>query len=841
MVEEVMSMMEESISDTKSEENVVLFSNLEKFIYDLQSNLQKSKYRKVIEEIEAKQLLFTSCHNQWKLIELKIKCMLKIIQKKVTKIDNQTNLNQIHSIDTWFLKLNLQIDNWYDYLINVENNNIDNNVKEQYDLIIEYTLEKLYLNAIYNKNDNKLADSIANLGLAEKLIKTYIGEGEDCCYKILNVAQKIFLFISSMLIATKNYDTAKIYHEKVFKMAYKELLLRNDIDLTHGNGINYLNYNKKVQHNLNKTFINLVICFYQRGVCEENLQNMGKTVEAYQQSRWFVMHFLKEEYPELAQFMVDVNKKANSYYILLKNLKFKLCEINMNLSDIGNDKNKEEKKDLLYNRDYFSTERYHKTKKLVEELKIPELEFDSPKTMSENIQQILSTLKLVDNLLSDEFKDLIKNIKKINLAKIDKECFEKIQKKLNELRTDLNYEKNKRKSTIEIKDLQMLVTQHSNNRNNITNLTYKSSMDISINKIPFGNNSKSIKLSEKALTHRDFHKNNNFSSFNVSPLNIKENNDAFKSSKNQQYSLFSKTNTNTKFNSMQNSPQKLNYNNNIENNDNIKEKQRKKLLHMRSKSENQHKYSGAVEKINYNPFISSKSYRKKVDFLNKCHNRELDFQKQLLLLKSSEKLLGGDEKPKEKNIKNVKKEAINFFRRITSAKGLSGIDYKNSNNSINNNKNKMSIISPDRDKFRDIKRKQKLEDTIIKSLDSKKFSELSGLLKKENGFQLRQEFNTKSVENQNKLLSDTKAINKANNEMINKLDKQLDNIHKTEMIILKEYYSSSKPKERSHSKVQKRNFNPSNFKLSSTSTNNNENFIRSVSGKSQSNSYFNKN
>jgi hypothetical protein len=78
--------------------------------------MSKCEYRKSLEEITLKENFFLKeLPNIWKLRELKIRCILKIIEKKIFKSDSQIN-QKIKCIENCSNKIENLIKNWLENL-----------------------------------------------------------------------------------------------------------------------------------------------------------------------------------------------------------------------------------------------------------------------------------------------------------------------------------------------------------------------------------------------------------------------------------------------------------------------------------------------------------------------------------------------------------------------------------------------------------------------------------------------------------------------------------------------------------------------------------------------------
>ena len=107
-------------------------------------------------------------------------------------------------------------------------------------------------------------------------------------------------------------------------------------------------------------------------------------------------------------------------------------------------------------------EKYGHALKVIENLKIPKIEESSDKKKSANIVEILSTVSLVNNLLSDKFKGLVNNMDKLNVVNIEKDTKDKIEKIRHEIKLDEKYER-KRKQDYK-KKIATLVAERSKSK-----------------------------------------------------------------------------------------------------------------------------------------------------------------------------------------------------------------------------------------------------------------------------------------------------------------------------------------------------------------------------------------
>lgn len=287
----------------------------------------------------------------------------------------------------------------------------------------------MYSYALLSKKEKKISDCCAFLGIAEKLIKTFAEKTKN--NKFLHVSAQVYLFISSLLISDEEFYTAQLYQKKIFVICFRLISYLNPNN-------DYLNVNKLKKSNRNyveKAVLCISIAFYHRGICEETIGNLMKSTESYSQAKWFSEKFLIESFPQLVNFFHDVHKRVERDAKLFEKNKgvIKINSAFQNILKISKTKLKK------FNEMDFLKLEYKDTIKKIELLKFPH--FDEDRKKDHNVQEILYTLRMTNFLMSDEFKNIVSNLEKVNVHKMDKDTKDIINKKLIELRSRESYEK----------------------------------------------------------------------------------------------------------------------------------------------------------------------------------------------------------------------------------------------------------------------------------------------------------------------------------------------------------------------------------------------------------------
>jgi len=761
----------------------------EKFLVDMRSSMSKCKYRKVLEEIRLRQGMFIMLKDFWKLTILKIRSLNKITTRKIFKYETVPTKSK--NTESWLGLVDKELDDFYDNNLRIEPE------PEKVESIVQVTLEHFYNWALFSKNQKLIGDCAGFLALSEKIIKVYNDITKDP--RTLNLFQKVYLFISSLLIVDNDFETAKNYQSLALKLCYKELFLRID----SSESININTMSKVSLYYIQKLFVNIAIAFYQRGACEENCGSYLKANEAYLQAKWFTIKFLKTQYPELAQFINDVNERCQHYtkvFIKSETVNFDYSHQKDQDKEKHNRGHEEESK--FFDDTQELKNRFSKNIEMIQNIKFPEFENNFNKS-NENYKDVLYTVKTVNNLLSSKFKDIVKNLDRTDVHKIDKDSFNTIQKRLNLIKTEENILKNTQKSKEKTKDISA-ISRKKPKKLLDTNSSHKQLSNSQSVKKSFGsypslttnlmsnNSERKFQISEydsgtKSCISREMNTDSNIlkgdkkhSSHDLlvnhngeKNVNISNFDDNLNYKKTEKQENILTTNTNKEFNLVL--PEKaLDFLTNENNN-----KYLNTFKEVPSKSLNKtsrifKKKVDDIEKFQYDGYISNKSFQSKLEKLNNISVKELNFQKKILNLKRLEKdVIPGIN---VSNIENKHKNTLTM--RMKNSTKLT--DY----NEEKNVKKNLNEINSQKLKEAKI---QKLEGKIVRSLDTKALDQLNQLQKLQNkkpNIKLRDEF---KLTNQEEVFDLNKIMNE-NNIMINKIDQDIRLFEKLKLENLKELH-----------------------------------------------------
>lgn len=566
--------------------------------YYLEYNYQKildlydqKKYRKVFLEIKRFERIFLICPNYWKLSNLKIKAIEKIIDRKLIKIKEVSNIS---SIIKWLQFKEKEIEHLINNIINqvnsINNNeSIDNKRENKIEIVITYVLKQCLQFAKLSIHEGYVFDSIAFLAIGENIIKNtsdFIFSPDS-----LFVIQKIYLFLSSLNIMNDNYDTARKYLILLLKLSLKEIEVRTDSTLKAMIIIDKLKKNEIEQ--IKKIFFNITTALYHLGVCYENENKLKEASQAYKQSNWFAYSFQRGSHPELVKFLSSIYKRILLRQDLIQFFKEQIREYQSN-----KDNNNED--DQMYT----TEDKRKKQRELIEYIegfKITSIDDDNhdllnkigEKPMSERVNIVTNTVNILNHLMSSKFKSIVNQMKKVEINKLPNDIKSLIQKKINSIK---QFQKEKLYQSVDHNrnNLYCRTENHSNLMSNHANLPMSFSKDSQIilnYKYQSNNNTNSTKNTQAQST-----------TILLSP-----------SETHKEIKLFKKD-------------EDITYNSRNSNNE------KQKCHYKKTQSHNQ------PEKFSYSNYIFNKDFKKKSRVLEYQYNRELKFQKQLLKSKTEEKV-----------------------------------------------------------------------------------------------------------------------------------------------------------------------------------------------------------
>ena len=442
---------------------IALKEDYKQWLNDLKFLVDNKLYRQTLKEIEEKKYKYESIKNEsWKFRFIKAKAILNIIKIKMRKYSNEIiieNSPQNVSLKFWYNQMFFTLEELileFRYDINDYIDYSSKKVIEPVQTIIQYHLEFIYYLCVFSIKSNEVIPLTSYLSIVERFIPFIPFFSK---IKLLNIFQNILLLKIKLLIENFDFLSAFDNIKLVFKLCFREMHLFMDIDseiiLNYKNSLNYKR--KKPNKEMIGFYIiiqKIILAFFLRGVACEHLGYYKKSVEAYRQCWWFSNKFMLDYNKELFKYFRNLEKKYLNYTEIFEDI-YKQFNHKKNLQNLNNEKNKFFKKKYVITS--YKNSRYKGTNNLSQKLplinktntKFKSMIIDSPhkkekleillSNIGDNLYKeeenrnnnifkkytkncfVLSTVNMIDNLLSKDFKHILKKMDKVELTKPNEE------------------------------------------------------------------------------------------------------------------------------------------------------------------------------------------------------------------------------------------------------------------------------------------------------------------------------------------------------------------------------------------------------------------------------------
>ena len=465
-----------SENDNKNKIDInIIKEDYKEWIKDLIILMNSCSYRRVLGEIEKRKHLFKALDifDLWKYKILKSKAIFKIIKIKLKKYKleiKKENPLKISSIKFWFNQIFVILEELISDFIPNKDNNIDLDsfkVIKPIQTIISIYLELIFLliQFYYQRNGGN-AEICSYLSILN-LFNPYLSLITDV--KTIYFLQDLFLFKAKIYFQNRNYLQSIEQQNKVINLCLRIFLYVNDLDSQLYNLSSRNNNTKDIFNN----FVNCIISFYYRGVTFEHLGDIQSACQAYTQSKLIYMKYLIEDNEKFGMFLnkiynetrliLDIN---NDIKIIIKkrkenerknNLRKKMRGSIIHLRNGYRTSTIEEKKDMyIYDKNNHSLinhnmhyKRIIRPQKVIRGIKnkyrVEQLEkylnhigknlYIEEENMNNNLinkykksKYILSTITMIDNLLSKDFQKILMKMNNIEITKPNEEIKNMIDK-----------------------------------------------------------------------------------------------------------------------------------------------------------------------------------------------------------------------------------------------------------------------------------------------------------------------------------------------------------------------------------------------------------------------------
>ena len=618
------------------------------FYYSVLEFFRKKQYKKILdlfktkdEESEKeegeKKIIY---QNEWIFPYLHLICIERVIQKKFEKNNKSSKMISIKK----YIDMETIIINKWLLLIN-ELNKENKKKNEDIRCFLEFTVGFILVKCIYMSKyciyQENIKEAIYFLSLGIYLInRTYN------CFKSpisFSISAELLIYLTSILIADSKYETAKNLIDFSIKLLYislETIFFCNPEQLS----FTMLNILSQEQQNIEitiKLIFYISISFYHLGVCYENQGNYNPSFYAYKQAKFFLslIKDFSEDFYTLYDFIINVENRQ-----LLRNRLILFFKKNAKKEKLIEE---EKPKVKLYNAFTINKElkeqKFLKLEEYISNMNLIDVDNEDPhlfdkvdKVFKTNVNIATKQIHLLDYLMSDEFKDIINNMRKIKINKLDYETIHIIQRQI------INIKNNEREK-LSKKYKNKVYNQLTNKIRNIKRVNGKTINTISSSKT-FNSGKKTrassgYKNSETLLT--EINKSEYIYNLKSRPATAK--NDKLKNYKSKYFLSNILPKRSLTINT-------ISYEQNLELNIPKKDSI---LLSYRYNKKN---IINKIPKYSYDKFLFNKSFMRKKKDLEKQYNNELNFQKKFLKCKEKE-----ISKPPPFSLKHVQTDCEKFY------------------------------------------------------------------------------------------------------------------------------------------------------------------------------------
>ena len=467
-----------------------LKKKFDNWLLNLNELFSNKLYRQVIREIEDKKydFLLISKTEFWKLKLLKAKCILKIIARKMSNHRKDVvlvNSIQNYSLKFWFNQIFMSLEELCLEMRFDINPHMDPNSKEILSAVqslAEAHLEFIYYLCVYSIGSGEIMPLLTYISNADKLIQF---SNILLNPNIYDLYLDIQLIKIKLLIQNCNYIPALDNLTIFFKLFFKDLMFYIDFDIPLTS--ESLNSTDKKEKKKNLGLCNvmqkLILAYYLRGVISEHLGFYKNSIKAYQQCRWFSNIFMVNFNKPIFKFFRNLERIYITYNEVFEEIQEKFEKNHQNsksflvkkgkshrISYINNvNRNKSiismtSKNFHLMNRKSVVNKRCSSAKSNINKKQLVKVLNNIGKRLykEEEIRHnnifdkygtndfVLSTIDMVNNLLSIPFREVLRKMKKVEVTKPKEEINFLINKTLaikrrNEFKEELSKRKKNKK------------------------------------------------------------------------------------------------------------------------------------------------------------------------------------------------------------------------------------------------------------------------------------------------------------------------------------------------------------------------------------------------------------
>ena len=255
-----------SLKNRESKDNNKLLNFFRKPTSQIYSDYQtisdlftKKQFKKIVKTIKLKSDKFGKFFlDEWKLLHIRIISLQIILDDKISKY---YNTNKINLFGNYINDVNSDINNWIILINELISKNDKIYTGSFIDFIICFILKNCIILAKKYIHFGYIKDAIVSLSLSLRLIsQTKMKFSSPDSYFF---ASEIFLYLSSLMISERNYNTAINLISLSVKFSFISLELRLCKNIDNNQTLFDLNKYQNEKNMISKILFNLSIAFYQ--------------------------------------------------------------------------------------------------------------------------------------------------------------------------------------------------------------------------------------------------------------------------------------------------------------------------------------------------------------------------------------------------------------------------------------------------------------------------------------------------------------------------------------------------------------------------------------------------
>ena len=286
-------------------------------------------------------------------------------------------------------------------------------------------------------------------------------EDYNTCIEYLNISMDLCL--KNIIYLTENVNDGVYKGDKTKAINYyknmkrlSKIKIENEMENSFGN------------QKIKKAIINIVYIYFYRGICYENFGKMKSSIKCYYQCLWFLNHFFINSHRNLSTLIKCILDRCLEFKEILDYMNTKIKYIDLLQLKMRNQMGRNNENKNHYNKNKNSkilfSRKFDKLVNKLDKLKIYELDTVNKFEIKKNIKELnkvkregkdknifLSDIRLLDVYLRDDFKDIINHMDKIKCYDMDYATRDNIQKLIRKIyfeksQRNLKYKPKKRNS-----------------------------------------------------------------------------------------------------------------------------------------------------------------------------------------------------------------------------------------------------------------------------------------------------------------------------------------------------------------------------------------------------------